>query len=192
MTRRSGLRTRSTRGAGRASMNSATGHRAAVARRGFRSAVRDEHSARGTPGAKSSRLCVRSASADSKWWSHVSDCGAPRRTPDRYHLPKLKSPLRCARGNRHREDAAQMRDDLGVPSRRSALVTLRGLLAICRRHAKGRARADRGGCAGVISDRGPGGRWESDTYRAERLGEGAERPGARVARLQRQRRGGEA
>ena len=85
-----------------------------------------------------------------------------------------------------------MRDDLSAPSRRSALVTLPGLRAICRRHTKGRARGDRGGCADVISDRGPGSRRESNTFRAERLAERAERPAARVARLERQRRGGEA
>ena len=85
-----------------------------------------------------------------------------------------------------------MRDDLGAPSRRSALVTLPGLRAICRRHAKCRAHGDRGGSADVISARQSGGRRESDTFRAERLGEGAERPAARVAWLERQRCGGEA
>lgn len=50
----SGLRTHSMRGDQRASMNSAMGHRVVVARRGFRSAVRDEHSATGTPGARPS------------------------------------------------------------------------------------------------------------------------------------------
>ena len=85
-----------------------------------------------------------------------------------------------------------MRDDLGAPSRRSALVTLPGLPAICRRHTKGRVHGDRGGSAGVISARQSGSRRESDTYRAERLAERAERPAERGARLERQRRAGEA
>lgn len=85
-----------------------------------------------------------------------------------------------------------MQHELSAPSRRSALVTLPGLPGICRRHAKCRARGDRDGCANVISARQPGGRPESNTFRAERLTERAARPAVLVARLERQRRGGEA
>jgi hypothetical protein len=85
-----------------------------------------------------------------------------------------------------------MRDDLSAPSRRSALVTLPDLPAICRRHTKGRGREDGDRCADVISARQAGSRLDSSTFRAERLAERAERPADRGARLERQRRGGEA
>jgi hypothetical protein len=85
-----------------------------------------------------------------------------------------------------------MQDDPSAPGRRSALVTLPGLPAIYRRHAKGHAREDGDGCEDVISDRGPGGRREKNTFRPERLAERAARPAVHVARLERQRRGDEA
>lgn len=85
-----------------------------------------------------------------------------------------------------------MQDDPSAQSRQSALVTLPGLPAMYRRHAKARARGDRSGWAYVISDREPGGRQESNTVRADALAERVERPAAPVAPLERQRRGGEA
>jgi hypothetical protein len=85
-----------------------------------------------------------------------------------------------------------MQNNASVPSRGSALVTVPGLSGIYRRDAEGRARGDRYECAYVISDRRPGDRQESNTFRAEPLGGRAEQPAIRVARLEHQRRGGEA
>ena len=85
-----------------------------------------------------------------------------------------------------------MQDNPSVPSRGSALVTLPRLSGIYRRDAKARARGDRCGCAYVTSDHGPGDRQESNIFRAEPLAERTEQPAGRVARLERQRRGGEA